>query len=107
MTIQTLNDSLSQVHDELYQVRFLTDAVYEVDVYLSPVGLYRGHYLDGDIHITSHTVRDILSWRIGQSGEWGPCRDTLRHEFAHAVWDKHYRVVRQLKGKSVFSPSRQ
>ena len=37
MTIQTLNDSLSQVHDELYQVRFLTDAVYEVDVYLSPV----------------------------------------------------------------------
>ena len=107
MTIQTLNNSLSQVHDELYQVGFLTDAVYEVDVHLSSFGLCWGYYLNGDIHIVNRTVRDVLSWCIGRCGEWRPCRDTLRHEFGHAVWDKHCRVVRQLKGKSVFSPSRQ
>jgi hypothetical protein len=103
MTIDTLTRSLGEVHDELYRLGFLTDKMHDVDAYLVWWGVNFGYYWNGDIYIVQHLGLDILGFGSRNSNT---CRDTVRHEFGHALWDVHWRVLRKLGVQSTFDPDR-
>jgi hypothetical protein len=97
MTIVTpkrLSLGISKIHRELRHLGFLTQAIRNVRIKLTPFGTAYGyqHYGgSGEICIPCFSLAKVWD-RL--RGEYTPLRDILRHEFAHALADTHRSLFR-------------
>jgi hypothetical protein len=97
-TLPSLARASTDVCAEFTKLGLYTEALHGTDVFLSFLPwhyLENGHYADNAVTIP----------KVSASAAFGPycsLRDTLRHEFGHALLDHHPELVTTAEWKSVF-----
>ncbi len=102
VTLKRLNKALFQVQTELKTLGFYDEHIQAVDVYLVNFGkAYGWHYYGttGDIHIPAISLSQLTAV-FGHP--YASLRDTLRHEYAHAVADTHRGLFRSSRFSGAF-----
>src|SRR5438477_5252637 len=100
-----IDRALSDVHDDLRRAGFLTDPIYDVDTYLVYLGLFGealGYYWRGNIYIVRNTIPDLFRLCFGGQRQWRSFRGVIRHEFGHAIMDRHHSDIRWGDFRSCF-----
>lgn len=105
VTLPRLNNALFQVQAELEDLGFYDENLQTVDVYLVPFGAAYGWQCYGgcrEIRIPAISLSKILDF-FGRP--YTSLRDTLRHEYAHAVADTHRGLFRSARFFDAFGAS--
>lgn len=107
VTRERLNRALSDVIRDFEHLGIWNDRLYNVGVFLVPIGrawgwAWRGR--GGSIDIPAISLCRLASHVFGLGDHWG-LRDILRHEYGHAVADLYPQLVRSRDFKRAFAGS--
>lgn len=103
ITMSRLNRGLSHVRNELATHGLWTDALSEVEVYLTGLGIYYGYQYyksSGQIEIPTISLSRLCDSLLGR--EVVSLRDLLRHEYTHAVADNNRGLIRSRQFRNAF-----
>ena len=103
ITMPRLNRSLSQVRNELATHGLWTEALSEVEVYLTGFGVHYGYQYyksSGQIEIPAISLDRLCESLLGR--EVLSLRDLLRHEYGHALADNHRGLIRSRQFRNAF-----
>lgn len=103
ITMSRLNRGLSHVRDELVTHGLWTDAIADVEVYLTWFGTaygYQYYKTSGQIEIPAISLARLCASLLGR--EVLSLRDLLRHEYGHAVADNNRGLIRSRHFRNAF-----
>ena len=103
VTLSRLNRAVSDVQRELEAHGFYDEKLAKIDVYLSWVGYAYGwcwYGLSGNIHIPAVSIGKMFEGVVGAPTT--TLRDTLRHEYGHAIAHTHRALFCSVPFKRAF-----
>jgi len=102
ITYQDVCRANNQVTDELDNLGFWSDRLDKIEVYWVPASWDHYGWYSRHIHIPAITGAQLTDFL---EGKFTRLTDVLRHEWAHAVADRHKHLIETQRFESVFGGS--